>query len=174
MTAPEFLRPERIDTIGGEPRQATIEAQADERAALARRFNLIGVDRLAGDFTLRRDAAGIIVTGRVTAAATQACSITGDPLAARIDEAVDLRFVESGTAGDGEVELDDAGIDVIELNGGMIDLGEVAAETMALALNPFPRGTGAEAALKRAGVLREEQAGPFGGLTALRENLRSN
>ena len=50
---------------------------------------------------------------------------------------------------------------------GAIDLGEVAAETMALALAPFPRGPGADAALKQAGVLSEGEAGPFGALAGL-------
>lgn len=171
MTAPEFSRPERADAIGHDPREVGIAADTDERAALARRFGLVGIDRLSGDFTLRRDAAGIIVTGRVAAAVTQACSITGDPLAARIDDTVGLRFTEKAAASDDEIELDDSGIDVIALDGGLVDLGEIAAETMALALDPFPRGPGADAALRDAGVLSEEEAGPFGGLAALKDRL---
>lgn len=167
----EFARPQRLDTIGGEPRTVEIEADAPERAALAKRFDLIGIDRLAGRFTIRRDAAGIMVEGRVTAAVTQACSITGDPLPAAVDEPVALRFVPDGEAGQDEVELDDRDIDVIPYEGGAIDLGEVAAETMALALDPFPRGPNAEAKLKEAGVLSEEQAGPFGALAGLKDKL---
>ncbi|WP_296617930.1 DUF177 domain-containing protein [Sphingomonas sp.] len=167
----EFARPQRIDTIGGEPRAVEIEADAQERAALAKRFDLIGIERLTGSFTVRRDAAGIVVEGRVAAAVTQACSITGDPLAATVDEPVALRFVPEGDAGQDEVELGDSEIDVIPYDGGAIDLGEVAAETMALALDPFPRGPNAEAKLKEAGVLSEEQAGPFGALAALKDKL---
>lgn len=167
----EFARPQRLDTIGGEPRTVEIEADTEERAALAKRFDLIGIDRLAGRFTIRRDAAGIMVEGRVTAAVTQACSITGDPLPATVDEPVALRFVPGGEAGQDEVELDDQDIDVIPYEGGAIDLGEVAAETMALALDPFPRGPNAEAKLKEAGVLSEEQAGPFGALAGLKDKL---
>jgi len=167
----EFARPQRIDTIGGEPRAVEIEADAQERAALAKRFDLIGIERLTGSFTIRRDAAGIVVEGRVAAAVTQACSITGDPLAATVDEPVALRFVPEEDAGQDEVELGDSDIDVIPYDGGAIDLGEVAAETMALALDPFPRGPNAEAKLKETGVLSEEQAGPFGALAALKDKL---
>jgi uncharacterized metal-binding protein YceD (DUF177 family) len=167
----EFARPQRIDTIGGEPRAVEIEADAAERAALAKRFELVGIDRLTGQFTIRRDAAGILVEGRVEAALTQACSITGDPLPATVGESVNLRFVPEDQAGHDEVELGDQDIDVIPYDGGAIDLGEVAAETMALALDPFPRGPNAEAALKQAGVLSEEEAGPFGALAALRDKL---
>jgi uncharacterized metal-binding protein YceD (DUF177 family) len=175
VTAPEFSRIERADTIGAEPRTITIEATPDERTALARRFELVAIDRLTADFTLRRDAAGILAEGRVQAAVTQACSITGDPLTAAIDEPVALRFVETPESGsDEEVELADGDIDAIPYDGGAIDLGETAAETMALALDPFPRGPGADAALRDAGVLSEGEAGPFGALAALKDKLAGN
>ena len=167
----EFARPQRIDTIGGEARGVEVDADAAERAALAARFDLIAIDRLAGAFTVRREAMGILVEGRVEASLTQACSITGDPLPATIDEPVALRFIPAGEAGQDEVELGDDEIDVIPYDGGAIDLGEIAAETMALALDPFPRGPGAEAALKEAGVISEEEAGPFGALARLKDKL---
>ena len=171
MSNVEFARPLRVDTIGDEPRTVEIEADAQERTALAKRFDLIGIDRLTGNFAIRRDAAGIVAEGRVAAAVTQACSITGDPLPATVDEPVALRFVPEDDSGQDEVELGDNDIDVIPYDGGAIDLGEVAAETMALALDPFPRGPNAEAKLKEAGVLSEEQAGPFGALAALKDKL---
>ena len=171
MTSVEFARPHRVDTIGDDARTVEIEANADERAALARRFELVAIDRLTGSFTIRRDAAGIVADGRVEAAVTQACTITGDPLPATIDESISLRFVPDVEAGQDEVELADSNIDVIPYEGDAIDLGEVAAETMALALDPFPRGPNAEAVLSEAGVLNEEQAGPFGALAGLKDKL---
>ena len=171
MSGVEFARPQRVDTIGDEARTVEIDADAQERAALAKRFDLIAIERLTGKFTIRRDAAGILAEGRVAAAVTQACSITGDPLPATVDEPVALRFVPEDEAGQDEVELGDQDIDAIPYDGGTIDLGEVAAETMALALDPFPRGPNAEAALKAAGVLSEEQAGPFGALAGLKDKL---
>ena len=166
MTTPEFSRPERLDAIGAGDRSVSIEANADERRQLAGRFGLIAIDRLTGEFTLRREAAGIRVRGRVAATLTQPCSVTGDPLPATVDEPVDLMFVAEGEQGD-EVELSDDSIDTVFHDGGAIDLGEVAAETMALSLDPFPRGPGADAALKDAGVLSEGEAGPFGALAGL-------
>lgn len=167
MTAAEFSRPERLDTIGAGERTVAVAADAAERDALARRFGLMAIARLAGDFTVRREAAGVRVRGRVAAAVTQACSVTGEPLPAEIDEPVDLVFAPPPADGGDEVELGDDSIDVVFHDGGAIDLGETAAETMALALDPFPRGPGAEAALKAAGVLGEGEAGPFGALAVL-------
>jgi uncharacterized metal-binding protein YceD (DUF177 family) len=168
---PEFSRPQRIDTIGDAAHRVTIEADEDERAGLAARFGLIAIERLGGTFTLRRDAIGIVAEGHVDAVLTQACSVTGDPLPATVDEDVALRFV-SESASSEEIELSDGDLDVVEYEGGAVDLGEAAAETMMLALDPFPRGPNAAAALKDAGVLSEEEAGPFAALSALREKLK--
>ena len=65
-------------------------------------------------------------------------------------------------------------LDVIKLDGGKagsVDLGEAAAETMALALDPYPRAPEAPNVLREAGVLSEEEAGPFGALAGLRDKL---
>ncbi len=167
MTVVEFSRPERLDAIGAGDRAVAVEADAAERRALAGRFGLVAVDRLTGDFTLRREAAGVRVRGRVVAAVTQACSVTGVPLTANVDEPVDLIFAPQPREGADEVELGDDSIDVVFHDGGTVDLGETAAETMALALDPFPRGPDADAALREAGVLGEGEAGPFGALAAL-------
>lgn len=166
MTAPEFSRPERLDVIGAGDRTVTIEADDNERRLLAGRFGLIRIDRLTGEFVVRREAAGIRARGRVVATLVQACSVTGDPMPAAVAESVDLMFVAEGEQGD-EVELSDDTIDTVFHDGSAIDLGEVAAETMALALDPFPRGPNADAALKGAGVLSEGEAGPFGALAQL-------
>lgn len=174
MTSPEFHRPERVDAIGAGARSITVTAEAAERAALAERFGLIEIAALSAQFSVRREAAGIVAQGRVAAQVVQACVVTGAALPASVDEAVTLLFVPEATeAGDGaeEIELDANACDVIPFAGGAIDLGEAAAETMALALDPFPRSTDADAALREAGVLREEEAGPFGALASLRDKL---
>jgi hypothetical protein len=57
--------------------------------------------------------------------------------------------------------------------GGAIDLGEAAAQTLALSIDPYPRSPAAEAALREAGVKSEEdaraEASPFAALKALKE-----
>lgn len=168
---PEFSRPERLDTIGEVERTIEIAADDAERAALARRFGLVAIDRLTATFAISHEEASVRVTGIVSAAVTQACSVTGDPIHAKVDETVTLRFVES-TPGEEEIDLTDDALDTIEILGDAIDLGEAAAETMALALDPFPRSPAAERALKAAGVKSEEEAGRFGALAGLRDRLK--
>ncbi|MEH3035095.1 MAG: YceD family protein [Sphingomonas adhaesiva] len=170
MNAPEFMRVERLDTIGEEERSVAIAADQAERAALATRFGLVSVDRLEATFAIRRTAAGISATGMVHGEVVQACGVTGDPLPARVEEPVALLFVESSGTGE-EVELNEGELDTIEIEGGGIDLGEAAAETLALALDPFPRSPRAAERLKEAGVLSEDEAGPFGALAGLKAKL---
>lgn len=170
--ASEFSRPRRLDTIGEGSITVTIEADADERRKLAGRFGLRSLDRLEASFNLRRDAAGIIANGTLRADAVQACTATGDPVPATIAEAFDIRFLPEadGDLGD-EVELDTGDMDTMFYSGAAIDLGEAAAETFALALDPYPRAPGAEAALRDAGVQTEEEAKPAGALAGLKDLL---
>ena len=161
----------RLDAIGAGEQHVDVEADAGERAALARRFGLIAVDRLSASFAVRRDATGVFARGTLSGAVVQACSVTGEPVPARVEEAFELRFLpEPGEAAD-EIELDADDCDTIFYRGGAIDLGEAAAETLALALDPFPRSPGADAALRKAGVLSEEDdpTGPFAALAKLRK-----
>jgi uncharacterized metal-binding protein YceD (DUF177 family) len=171
MSAPEFSHPIRADTIGDAAQSIAIAADEAERAALANRFELVALDSLTASFTIRRDAQGIVADGRVKAALVQACSVTGDALRARIDETIALRFVPEGSDEQEEIELANGDLDVIPYVGSDIDLGETAAETVLLALDPFPRGPGAESVLKAAGVVSEDEVKPLGALAGLKDIL---
>jgi uncharacterized metal-binding protein YceD (DUF177 family) len=75
------------------------------------------------------------------------------------------------TAGpDEEIELGESDCDVVFYDGAQIDLGGALADTLALSLDPYPRSAGADAALKEAGVLTEEQTSPFAVLAKLRKD----
>ncbi len=168
---PEFSRPERLDTIGERDRSVTFAATPEERRKLAARFAILSVDLLEAHFTIRRDTAGIVAKGHVTAKVVQACSVTDEPLTATIDEPVALRFVDNFGAVDGEIELSDDALDTVPIDGGAVDLGEAAAETLALALDPFPRGPNAAAALRAAGVISEDEYQPVNAFSGLKAKL---
>lgn len=168
MIAPEFSRPQRLDAIGAGEHRVAISADDGERAALARRFGLIAIDRLDAQMVVRRDATGVLATGHLNGAVVQPCSVTGDPVPAEVAEDFAIRFLPEGAVEGDEIELSDAECDTVFYSGGTIDLGEAAAETLALALDPFPRSAGADAALRAAGVLSEDQTGPFAALAKLK------
>lgn len=173
MTAPEFSHPVRLDQIGAGESQVRVEANAEERAALAERFGLVEIAALGANYAIHSDAIGIIAKGHLSARVTQSCVATGEPLPARIEEDFAIRFLPRPEGdSDEEVELAEDEMDTVFYTGGAIDLGEAAAETLSLALDPFPRSPGAAAALKAAGVISEAEAGPFGALAGLRDKLK--
>lgn len=173
MTPPEFSRPVRVDSLGEAPRPLRIEAEEAERSALARRFGLVAVDRLAADLALSRDGADVAMRGALSARVTQACAATGAPVDAEVEVPFGLVFRPQPTpAGrEEEIELGEAELDVVFYDAAAIDVGEAVAETLALNLDPYLRAPGAEQALRRAGIRSEEEAGPFGALAGLRDEL---
>ena len=168
MTASEFSRMERIDTFGAGERVVDIVANAAERAALAERFGLLSLDALKASFKVLMEATGIVARGTVSASVVQACSVTDEPIPAEIVEQVALRFVEEAAVDSEEIELSEDALDTMFYAGSAIDLGEAAAETVALALDPFPRGPNAAAALAAAGVIGEDEVKPLGALAGLK------
>ena len=171
MTAPEFSRPLRIDTLGEGERAIALTADAGERAALARRFGLTAVDRLDAQLTVRRKGEDVFAAGHVSGGIVQACVATGDPVPVALETDFTLRFVPGLDAAGEEVELDADDLDVVTYEGSAIDLGEAVAETLLLALDPFPRAPHAQDALKAGGVVDETDVGPFAALKGLRDKL---
>lgn len=164
-----------LDRIrGGE----LIELRADpaECSAIADRLGLVAVERLAAHATLEREGGRIRATGRIAAALTQSCVVSNEPVPAMIDEPFDMLFVPEPqpTAPEEEIELGESDLDVTFYEGGAIDLGTAIADTLALSLDPYPRSAGAAAVLKEAGVLSEEQPGPFAALAQLRQQMRGD
>ena len=174
MSAPEFSRLYRVDTLGAAPRSVAIEAAEEERAALAGRFALQAVAALSARAELSRSGEAVTAAGTVRARVVQSCVATGEPVEAAVEEPFRIVFRPHPDAGpEEEIELSEGELDTVFYDGGAIDLGEAAAETMSLALDPFPRSPAAEAALREAGVRSEEEvraeASPFAGLAALKD-----
>lgn len=126
---------------GAVVREASPAERERVRAALSllslSSLHLAGrVDRLAGG--------RYRLTGNVTAALEQACVVTLEPVAARIDEPLDIEFRpdELSTATkDIEVELDEAS-DMEPIVNGRLEIGRVTYETLSAGLDPYPRKAG--------------------------------
>jgi uncharacterized metal-binding protein YceD (DUF177 family) len=147
-------------------------ADETERSAIARRLGLQSLERLEAHVMLTRTGEAVRATGRLGAVLEQSCAITNEPVPAHVDEPFELLFVpEPPVAGpEEEIELGQSDLDVVFHDGQVIDLGTSIADTLALSLDPYPRSAGADAALKEAGVISEEQASPFAVLAKLRKN----
>jgi uncharacterized metal-binding protein YceD (DUF177 family) len=164
----------RLDQIRDGERLDLVADEA-ERAAIAKRLDLPKLDRLEAHVCLERTGDVVRARGRLLASLDQSCVVTGDPVAAHVDEPFALVFVPVPRAErpDEEVELGEGDLDVVFHDGSAIDLGRALADTLALSLDPYPRSAGADAALKEAGVLTEEQASPFAVLAGLKKSSDS-
>ena len=102
----------------------------------------------------------------------QSCVVTGEPIAASVDEPFRMIFMAEppASAPEEEIELGEADCDVVFYEGGAIDLGSAIADTLALSLDPYPRSAAADAALKEAGVMTQAEASPFAALAKLKSN----
>ena len=150
-----------------------LTADPTECAEICSRLGLLSINRLEAHAVLSRDGDDIRASGRLKASLEQACVATGEPVPEHVDEAFDLQFVPAPRSGkpDEEVELSGDELDTVFHDGQSIELGSAIADTLALALEPYPRSAGADAALKEAGVMSEEDAGPFAALAALKGKL---
>jgi uncharacterized metal-binding protein YceD (DUF177 family) len=158
----ELSRPLAVERVGRAGLDLLVEASRDECAALARRMNLPAVLSLSCRFHLEQDrAATLSARGHLVARVVQTCVVSLEDFTTIVEELFVLRLVSSGTESDNP---DPEEPDEIPYDDGIVDLGEVAAEQLALALDPYPRAPGA--------VLPEieidAEAGQFASLSALK------
>ena len=167
MSTPEFSRP--VDIRQADGRVLSLTAHEAERAALAARFGLVRIDRLDAEVTLERVGEAVTATGSLDADIVQSCAISAEDLPIVVNEPLAFRFVPArgDRAPDEEIELDAADCDEIEYGGTTFDLGEAVAHSLALAIDPFATGPQAEEARRSAGLLGEQDAGPFAALRKL-------
>ncbi len=178
MTAqPEFSRTVRVDALPATGRELQVEANEEERTALAKRFGLVSIDRLSAEAAIRHSGEEVRAEGRISAAVVQSCVATGVPVPAELDEPFSILFRAhpQGSSEEEEIELSEGELDVIFFDGSAVDLGEAVAETLSLSLDPYPRSPEAHEALREAGVKTEEEqraeSSPFAALAALKDKL---
>lgn len=173
-----WIQPADIPAGG---RGIRLEADEAQRAALADRFGLCGIERFSLEAKARPIGGGpnVLVQGRVLAELQQICAVTLEPVPASIDETFDTEFGPVEETVGVELSLSDA--DPVEpFEEGGIDVGELAAQHLALALDPYPRAPGvsleqAMAPNGAAAVLELNQpTGPFAALQKLKDAAKSD
>ena len=154
-------------------RDVEVMPDAEERSAIAQRLGLSSIDRLAVKLHAVKFRGGIRVTGRLTATVTQPSVVTLEPVQQEIAEPVDRIFLPgeekayAGTA-DAEVFVDLEGDDLPDhFEGNEADLTDLIVETLALAVDLYPRGTGET--LDNKGDPPDATDSPFAALKALKD-----
>jgi hypothetical protein len=159
--APEFSRIFALNTLGSTPRNVRLIADADECSALARRFALLAMTRFEASARLVANSDSVDCEGSLIAEVAQPCAATGLPVHASVTSDFVVRFVPqcSDLNAPDEIEIHVEDCDIVEHDGNAIDLGEAAAQSLFLALDPFPRVPDAADTLKAAGVVGEDEVG---------------
>lgn len=145
MPTPEFSRSIAIDRVGLKEKTFTLEADEKERKALAKRLGIPEVTAMTADIRLKLIQGGkrVLLKGTVRAALVQICVVTLEPVDTEVDEEFTRLFSVETDRQPAEVVIDLTEEDPPEpVENGQIDIGEAAAEHLALAMDPFPRAAG--------------------------------
>ena len=148
LPAAPLRHPIRVEAIRPRGGDVVVRAEAEQLPAIAAQLGLVSIESLEARYTLSRNGERVKLDGRIAARLHQACVVTLDPVESHIDEPVEVVFVPEGSklarlplaSESGEMLLDPDGPDAPEIfSGDSIDAGEVAAEHVALAIDPYPR-----------------------------------
>jgi uncharacterized metal-binding protein YceD (DUF177 family) len=151
-------------------------ASSTERQAIAELGGLRDVlsARASLDVTLLREGR-VRVAGQVTARVGQICVVTLDPIESDIDEAIDLIFAPPEQIPALADLVDDAAESDAEIpdppepiEGGMIDLGRLAADSLFLGIDPHPRKP--DAVFEAPAIPNDPEDHPFAALQALKRD----
>jgi hypothetical protein len=133
----EFSRPLQVDRVPALGSHERIAADEKERVALAKRLGLPKLHSLGGLLkAVPWRGGGLKITGTLRAEVDQVSIISLETFTSTLEYAIERYFLSS-RAGNPTAEED---VDIIEH--GIVDLGEILAETMALELDPYPRKEG--------------------------------
>lgn len=118
-----------------------LEANAAERAALARRFGLPAIDKLQAKLHLQRVHGGtaIRLSGHIDADVTQTCVVSLEPVQNRVEEDFTILYAADAPQDAIAAESDSEESWAEPLPQGGLDIGEVVAQHLSLALDPYPR-----------------------------------
>lgn len=168
----EFSRTIPVDRLRRGVVSEHIEANEHERQALAERFELEAIGRLTADVRLEALPNGMVrVSGRLEAAVVQTCVVSLESVPADVSESFSALFAPPEMIGDedGDLDIDFEALaeqedDLPEpIVNHRIDIGELTAQHLSLALDPYPRAP--DAAFEE---IIEHEA-PEGGYDALND-----
>jgi uncharacterized metal-binding protein YceD (DUF177 family) len=176
MSTEQFRIPDasiRLDSMPVAGRDLALEVDAADRLAVAEQLGITAVEKLEVKLHAVRFKGGMRVTGRLLATTVQPSVVSLEPVIQEIAEPIERVFLPGGEkayAGpaDAEIFVDLEGEDVPDhFEGNEADLSALIVETLALALDPYPRQPG-----ETLGALRDdgdtESDLPFAGLKILK------
>lgn len=173
------------DRIGNEEQHILLEPSAAELARIAKAYEIGGVEALTADLHVKPwHKAGVWVTGRIRGQLNRTCVITLEPFVEELDDRFDRTFEPVSSRArrpkdlndDGEIEIDLESLDPPDVMvDGVLDLGAIVCEQIALNIDPFPKKPGAELPVAAVDEDDDDEAAPspFAALAKLKEPPKS-
>lgn len=154
MTNIEFSHPIKLEHIDRKGKSVTIQPSSEECIALSKRFDLESIDTMEAQISITASSLVYHVTGVVKATITQISVISNNPVQKTITQDIDAWFIDNSRVTsfekakkdrensdeEDEYEIRDEKDDPEPITNDEIDIGEVAAQFLGLALDDYPRG----------------------------------
>ena len=134
-----------------------------ELKSLAERFEFLDVLSLSAELTICKSARDCWdVVGQLRGAVVQACTSTGVPLRETVDFLIEERYVRT-VGNQKEIEVNMGSAEPLENEA--INVGELLAQSLSIAVTPWPRDPDAPETYTSGEVSLDH---PFAGLAALK------
>lgn len=162
----------KVDAIKDGASGEIIATEA-EMKAIAGLLDLVRLEGLNVNYRFSHGGAGRLrLSARLQADVTQTCVVSLDPVDARIDLPLEVEFWPDALLKKPENDEDEPGSTKLlewpePIEDGKIDLGPIIYETLATALDPYPKREGVSFDWSQ-GEAQEAKSGPFAALAALK------
>ncbi|SFC89396.1 Uncharacterized ACR, COG1399 [Bosea sp. CRIB-10] len=145
-------RPIRVESITLRPVAAEVVPEQADLPAIAAFLGVASVEALEASYSLSRNGERVKLEGVIKASLHQSCVVTLDPFPVELNVPIKLDFAPEAEIAAMAKPSEDDEIDIeVLLNeeeppesivDGVIDLGAVTLEFLALSLDPYPRKPG--------------------------------
>lgn len=137
-----------VSEIDRDAKSFTLTATESQLADLTERFGLVELNTLNASVSVSSKGAeeGILLKGEVKADLVQRCITTLVDVPETVDTPFELLLVDPETAD--RMDADESFLDAEQpeydaLEGDIVEVGEIVAQTVAISMNPYPRAEGA-------------------------------
>lgn len=144
--------PIRVESITLRPVPVEIVSEQDDLPAIAAFLGVASVEALKASYSLSRNGERVKLEGMIRATLHQSCVVSLDPFPVELNVPIKLDFAPEAEIAAMAKPSEDDEIDIeVLLNeeeppepilDGVIDLGAVTLEFLALSLDPYPRKPG--------------------------------
>ena len=143
---PEFSRIFEVSELDGAVVSKKLTATEEELQGLLKRFGVETLNAVGADLKIEDGPeSAVLVSGTVRASLSQICVVSLDPVDEVIEEPIAVTFLPEASEAFVEEEAEEiSDADLEPFDGETLDLGEMVAQQIAAAINPYPRKDGVE------------------------------